>query len=71
MEIGYVVNMDERNQCRTLMGPPCGMMDGSKKWPTVQYGWSEWIVNMVIHTNGDSHDGMQIVVTSGKWARKS
>ena len=30
MERGYVVNMDERNKCRTLMGPPCGTMDGDK-----------------------------------------
>ena len=71
MERDYLMNMVERNKCIELLVSPCGMMDGSKKWPTVQYGWSEWIVNMVIHTNGDSHDGTQIVVTSGKWPRKS
>ena len=58
MQIGYVVNMDERHKCRTLMGPPCEMMDGGKIWPTVYYGWSGLIVNMPIHTKGDSHDGM-------------
>ena len=71
MERDYLMNMVERNKCIELLGPPCGTMDGSKKWPTVQYGWSEWIVNMVIHTKGDSHDGTQIVVTYGKWPRKS
>ena len=71
MERGYVVNMVERNKCIKQWGPPCGMMDGSKKWPTMQYGWSEWIVNIVIHTKGYSQDGTQIVVNSRKWPGKS
>ena len=71
MERGYVVNMVERNKCIKLLGPPCRTMDCSKKWPTVWYGWSEWIMNMVIHTKGYSQDGMQIMVTSRKWPGKS
>ena len=71
MEIGYVVNMDERNKCRTPMAPPCGTMDGGKIWPTMQYGWSRWLMNMPIHTRGDSHDGTQTGVNSEKWPRKS
>ena len=57
MERGYVVNMVERNKCIKLFAPPCGTMDGSKKCPTMQYGWIKWIMNIVIHTKGDSHDG--------------
>ena len=53
------------------MGPPCEMMDGSKIRETMQYGWSGGLVNMPIHTKGDSHDGAQIGVTSRKWPRKS
>ena len=30
MEIGYVVNMADRNKFRTLMGPPCRMTDGCR-----------------------------------------
>ena len=30
MEIGYVVNMADRNNYITLMGPPSGNMDGGK-----------------------------------------
>ena len=65
MERGYVVNMYERNKCITLMGPPCGMMDGGKIWSTVQYGWSGWLVNMPIHTMGDSRNGTQIEAIAG------
>ena len=70
MERGYVVTMDERNKCITPMGPPCGMMDGGKIWPSVQYGWSIGLFNMPIHTMGDSHDGTQIEVTSRKCPKK-
>ena len=71
MERGHDVNMDERNKCEKLLGPPYGTMDGGKKWLTVQYGWSKWLVNMPIHTRGDSRDGTQIEVNSRKWPRKS
>ena len=67
MEIDYVVNMDDRNKCRTLMGSPCEVMDGSKMRPNLQYGWSEWLMNMSIHTKGGSRDGTQIIVTFGKF----
>ena len=52
-------------------GAPCGSMDGSKIWPTMQYGWSGGLVNMPIHTMGDSCDGTQIEVNSRKWIGKS
>ena len=71
MKIGYVVNMAKRNKCITLMGPPSGMMDGGKIWPTMQYEWSRWLMNMPIHTKGDSLVGMQIEVNSKKWPKKS
>ena len=71
MERGYVVNMAERTKCRKLMGLPCRMMDGGEICPTVQYGWSGWLMNMPIHTKGDSHDGTQINVASRKWSKKS
>ena len=53
------------------MGLPCKMMNGSKIWPTVQYGWSRWLVNMPIHTRGDAHGGTQIETTFMKWPEKS
>ena len=37
----------------------------------MQYGWSRWLVYMPTQIEGDSHDDMQIVVTSGKWSEKS
>ena len=71
MERGYVVNMANGNKCRTMVAPPFGAMDGGKKWPTVQYGWSTWIVNMPIHIMVDSCDETQMEVTSRKWPEKS
>ena len=65
MERGYVVNMDGGHKCRTLMGPPYGTMDGGQIWPTVQYGWSEGLVNMPIHTRCDLRGETQIEVTPG------
>ena len=65
MERCYVVNMAERNKCSTLMGPPCGMMDGGKIRPSLQYRWRGWLVNMPIHTRFDSCGGTQIEVTLG------
>ena len=69
MKRGYVVNMAERNKCRALMGPPCKMMDGSKRWSTMQYGGSRGLMNMPIHTMGDSRDHIQIKVTSSNWSK--
>ena len=66
MKRGYVVDMDEKNKCRTLMGPAYRMMDGGKIWPTVQYKWSGWLMNMPIHTRGDSCNDTQIGVTFEK-----
>ena len=71
MERDYVVNMAERNKYIKLMGHPCGMMDGHKIWPTVQYGWSGCLVNMPIHKMGDSCDGTQVEVDFKKWPKNS
>ena len=53
------------------MVPPCGTMDSGQMWPAMQYGLSGWLVNIPIHTKGDSRDGTQIEVTSGKLFEKS
>ena len=71
MERGHDVNMDERNKCKKIPGPPCGTMDGGNIWLIMQYGWIGWIVNMPIHTMGVSCDGTQIEVNFEKWPRKS
>ena len=71
MERGYVVNMAERNKCRTLMGPPCGTMYGGKIYPTMQYGWSRWLMNIPIPIVGDSHGSTQIEVKYRKLPIKS
>ena len=70
MERGYVVNMDDKIKCTTLMGPPCGTMDDGKIWPTVQYGWSGGLVDMQIHTRGDSRGKTQIEVSLGNGPKK-
>ena len=63
------MNMDYGCKCRTLMVPPCGMMNGGQKWLVVRYGWSRWLVNMPIQTKGDSCGGMQIGVNSQKFSK--
>ena len=55
--------MVNKNNIGTLVGPPCRMMDGGKIRPSLQYGWSGWIMNMPIHTRCDSLGSMQIEVT--------
>ena len=51
------------------MDPPCGTMDRSQRWLAMQYGWSGWLVNIPIHIEGDSCDGVQIEVTSKQWPK--
>ena len=70
MESGYVMNMTDGNKCIKLMGPPCGMMNGGQIWSTVQYGWSEWLMNMPMHTKWGLRGGTQIEVTSGNGPKR-
>ena len=60
-----VMNMVNMNNSGTLVGPPCGMMDGSKIRPSLQYGWNGWFVNMLVHTRVDLCGRTQIEVTLG------
>ena len=53
------------------MGPPCRMKDGTKMSPTVQYGWSRWLMNMLVRVWGDLHDKTKIKVTFRKWPKNS
>ena len=39
------------------------MVNGIKIRPSLQYGWSRWLVNMPIHTSFDLHGVTQIEVT--------
>ena len=55
--MGDVVNMDNMNNNGSLLGPPCGMVDGSKIRPSLQYGWSGLLVNMPIYTRLDLRGG--------------
>ena len=52
------------------MGPHCGTMDGYKIRPTMQYGWSGWLMNMPVHVWGDLCDGTKIKVTLGNGLKK-
>ena len=57
--------MVDRNNNGTLLGPHCEMMYAGKISPSLQYGWSGWLVNMPIRTRFDSHGGTQIELTLG------
>ena len=47
------MNMVNVNKNGTLVGPPCGMVDGGKIRPSLKYGWSGWLMNMPIRTSFD------------------
>ena len=64
------MNMVNMNSSGTLVGPHCGMMDGCKISPILQYGLNGWIMNMPIRTRFDSHGGTQIEVTPGNGLNK-
>ena len=61
--MGDVVNMVNMNNNGKMVEPPCKMINGGKIRPSLQYGWSEWIVNMPIHTRCGLHGGTKIEVT--------
>ena len=52
-----MVNMANMNNSGTLVGTPCGTVDGGKIRPSLQYGWSGWLANMPIHKMIDSRGG--------------
>ena len=65
-----VVNMVKMNNSGTLVGSPYETVDGGKIRPSLQYGWSGWLVNIPIHTLFDLCDGMQIEVTPRNGSKK-
>ena len=47
-----------KNNSGTLLGNPCGMVNGGKITQSLQYGWSKGIMNMLIQKGIDFPDGM-------------
>ena len=69
-KMGDVENMVNMNNNGTLVQRPYGTMDGGKIRPCLQYGWSEWLMNMPIRTRCDLHGGTKIEVTPGYGLKK-
>ena len=64
------MKMNNMNSSGTLIVTLCGMVDGDKIRPSLQYGWSGWLVNIPIHTRFDLRRGTQIEVTPGNGLEK-
>ena len=62
--------MGRKNNSGTLVGPPCGMVNGGKIRTSLEYGWSGCLMNMPIHVGFDLRGSMQIKVTPGNDPRK-
>ena len=54
-----------QNNSGTLVGPPCGMMNGGMIKESLQYGWSTGLVNMPISKGFAFPGGTQIEVSMG------
>ena len=62
--------MGRKNNSGTLVGPPCGMVNGRKITLSLQYGWSGGIMNMQLPTRFDLRGGTQIEVTLGNGRKR-
>ena len=64
MNIIYKIRKSSRkNNSGTLVGPPCGMVNGDRIMQSLQYGWSRGLMNMPIQKGLEFSVGTEIEVT--------